>query len=253
VPAFAQSLGAPTGPTERYVVHRAMRSLLERLGTSRPVVLCLDDVHWADPASLDLLAGLARRPPERAVLLAVAYRAGQVPGALVAALGEAAQTARSQRLALAPLSPAEAAAFCGGDVTAELYELSGGNPFYLQQLARARPGGALAALLGPSAGVPAAVAAALAGELDALPICAHLIGARSCRNHNVDAHEVPCPLHPRGRPNLRHSRPAGSTGPTAGRKAIAITGPLGSALATVHHMNPLNGAVLPRNRVRIPP
>jgi hypothetical protein len=156
VPAFAQSLGAPTGPTERYVVHRAMRSLLERLGTSRPVVLCLDDVHWADPASLDLLAGLARRPPERAVLLAVAYRAGQVPGALVAALGEAAQTARSQRLALAPLSPAEAAAFCGGDVTAELYEPSGGNPFYLQQLAGARPGGALAALLGPSAAVPAA-------------------------------------------------------------------------------------------------
>jgi predicted ATPase len=170
LPAFADVLGGPAPPAERYLVHRAMRSLLERLATSRPLVVCLDDVHWADPASLELVAALARRPPERAVLLAVAYRQGQAPEALVAALGDAARAARAERLAPAPLSQAEAAALWGGAVTPELYELSGGNPFYLEQLARARPDGGVAARLGPGgAGIPAAVAAALAGELDALP------------------------------------------------------------------------------------
>ena len=44
-----------------------------------PLVLCLDDVHWADPASLDLVAALARRPPERA--RAARGRLSRRPGA----------------------------------------------------------------------------------------------------------------------------------------------------------------------------
>jgi len=167
LPAFAAARGGPVPPAERYVVHRAIRGLLEQLAAARPLVLCLDDLHWADPASLEALGALARRPPEGAVLLAVAYREGQAPDALVAALGEAARVARSVRLAPAPLNRAEAAVLCGGDVSPELYELSGGNPFYLQQLARARPGGDVTTQL---ADVPDAVAAALAGELNALPV-----------------------------------------------------------------------------------
>ena len=59
-------LGAAAGPVlqdERYRVHRAMRELLERLAVRQPLVLVLDDVHWADPASVDLLAALLRSPP----------------------------------------------------------------------------------------------------------------------------------------------------------------------------------------------
>ena len=61
-------LGAAAGPVlqdERYRVHRAMRELLERLAVRQPLVLVLDDVHWADPASVDLLAALLRSPPAR--------------------------------------------------------------------------------------------------------------------------------------------------------------------------------------------
>ncbi len=170
LPAFADVLGAPAAPAERYVVQRALRGLLTRVAFARPLVLCLDDVHWADPASLDLVAALARRPPEGRVLLALAYREGQVSDALVAALGEAVRADRAQRLAPGPLSRADAAALCGDDRVSALYELSGGNPFYLEQLARARPDGGSGATVGPGgAGIPAAVAAALAGELDALP------------------------------------------------------------------------------------
>ena len=170
LPAVEALLGAPAPPAERYVVQRALRSMLTRIAIPRPLVLCLDDVHWADPASLGLLAALARRLPEGRVLLALACREGQIPAALVAALGEAVRAERAERLAPRPLTRAEAAHLCGDDRVSALHELSGGNPFYLEQLARARPDGNPDASLGPgSAGIPAAVAAALAGELDSLP------------------------------------------------------------------------------------
>ena len=139
LPAFAAVLGAPAPPAERYVVQRALRGLLSRLAIPRPLVLCLDDVHWADPAALELVAALARRPPEGRVLLALAHREGRIPDALVAALGEAVRAQRAERLAVRPLTRGEAAALCGDDRASALYELSGGNPFYLEQLARRGP------------------------------------------------------------------------------------------------------------------
>ena len=64
-PSLAASAGdAPaTVLDERYRVHRAVRALLEQLAETAPLVLLLDDLHWADPASADLVAGLLRRPP----------------------------------------------------------------------------------------------------------------------------------------------------------------------------------------------
>ncbi len=45
-------------------------------------MVCLDDVHWADPASVDALAALVHRPPAGDVLLVLAARTGQLPRAL---------------------------------------------------------------------------------------------------------------------------------------------------------------------------
>ena len=44
-------------------MNRAVRELLERLAATKPLVLILDDFHWADPASVDLLLSLLHRPP----------------------------------------------------------------------------------------------------------------------------------------------------------------------------------------------
>ena len=64
---------APSGEAalqdERYRAHRAVRELLERLAATKPLVLILDDVHWADSASIELLGALLRRPPSAPVLL----------------------------------------------------------------------------------------------------------------------------------------------------------------------------------------
>jgi predicted ATPase len=132
---------------ERYRSHRAVRSLLEQLARTHPVVVVLDDVHWADPASVELLGALLRRPPAAPVLLALGLRPRQVPERLSAALDGVQRTGALLRVELGALSPAEAAKLLGGAVgaadTAILYEVSGGNPFYLQQLARSwdRTGG----------------------------------------------------------------------------------------------------------------
>ena len=162
LPALSARVDEPAA-SDRHRTHRALRDLLERLAAPRPLVLCLDDVHWADPASIDALAALVHRPPSAPVLLAIAAREGQTSPALVAALSAATAEARVTRLILAPLSEAEAAELVGAGAR-EIYELTGGNPFYLEQLARVRSGargGATAA----DGSIPAAVAAALASEL----------------------------------------------------------------------------------------
>ncbi len=161
---------------ERYRSHRAVRDLLGQLAAARPLVLLLDDVHWADPASVELLGALLRRPPAAAVLLALAVRPRQLPQRLAAALERARREAGLTRIELDVLTPGQARELLGGAVAAAqaaaLYEESGGNPFYLQQLARAvgRAGGAAsaAAEMSSAIGVPSAVAAALAGELAVL-------------------------------------------------------------------------------------
>lgn len=125
---------------ERYRAHQAVRDLLERLAAGKPLVLVLDDVHWADPASVELLGALLRRPPQARVLLALAVRPRQARGRLNAALENARHAGTLDQLVLGPLSAAEADELIGDSIDSSaartLYEESGGNPFYLEQLAR---------------------------------------------------------------------------------------------------------------------
>src|SRR4029079_6652816 len=74
---------------ERYRTHRAVRMLLEALAQVRPLVVVLDDLHWADHASLALLAHLPRRPPRGRVGLALAFRPAPIRPLLATALATA--------------------------------------------------------------------------------------------------------------------------------------------------------------------
>ncbi len=139
----------------RHRTHRALRERLEALAEDAPVVVCLDDVHWADPASVDALAALVHRPPAGDVLLVLATRSGQLPRALGAV----------PPIRLGPLSEAEARELVGAGASA-VYAASGGNPFYLEQLVRAGDGAGEGA--SGDGTVPPAVAAALAAELAGL-------------------------------------------------------------------------------------
>jgi ATP/maltotriose-dependent transcriptional regulator MalT len=158
---------------ERYRSHRAVRALLEQLAATRPLVLVLDDFHWADSASVELLGALLRRLPAEAVLIALADRPRQMPEGLAAALERARREGVLTRIGLGALSLTEAREFLGealdATAAAALHEESGGNPFYLEQLARSleRAGEDAAAVaeMSLAIGVPPAVAAALTEEL----------------------------------------------------------------------------------------
>jgi DNA-binding NarL/FixJ family response regulator len=175
---------AATVVDERYRVHRAVRELLERLAETTPLLLLLDDLHWADPASADLVAGLLRRPPQDRVLIGVAQRPAQTPARLAAALEQGSRTGLLSAIELGPLPAADAKMLLGDTIPPErarvLYEESGGNPFYLEQLARTGEGGPRAvpteeAAVAGADGVPPAVAAALAEEIASISPEARLL------------------------------------------------------------------------------
>ena len=179
LPSISGVADAAPGPQDdRYRTHAAVSQLLEALAATKPLVLLLDDLHWADTGSIELLASLLRRPPAAAVLLAMAMRPRQAPERLSGALDRARRDERVATIELGALSADEARELVGdvdGAAAAALYEQSEGNPFYLEQLARSpqAPGGAAAtgdasvSLAGVD--VPPAVAAALTGELALLP------------------------------------------------------------------------------------
>jgi DNA-binding NarL/FixJ family response regulator len=168
--------GAGPEADERFHTYRAVARLLEQLAVKKPLVLLLDDVHWADSGSIEMLASLLRRPPT-GVLIAVALRPRQQPERLQAALERAERDSVLDRIVLGGLDAREAGELIGAVVgpaaVAELHAQTGGNPFYLEQLARAprrlqySPSAGDVSLAGVA--VPPAVAASLAEELALLP------------------------------------------------------------------------------------
>ncbi|MET0684275.1 MAG: BREX system ATP-binding domain-containing protein [Solirubrobacteraceae bacterium] len=167
---------ASAGPQDhRFRTHRAVRRLLEVLAEPKPLVLVLDDLHWADSGSIELLGAVLRRPPAAPVLIAVAARPRQASPRLWSALERAGGAGILTRIEPGTLSAGDARLMLAGDLhTAAadaVYAAAGGNPFYLRQLART--GGALTAdgaepaALGEAA-VPRSVVAALTGELAGL-------------------------------------------------------------------------------------
>ena len=176
LPSLRQANGdAGAIADERYRAHRAVSRLLALLAESQPLVLVLDDLHWSDSASIELIAALVRREPAAPVLLALGFRPGQVAERLTPAL----LTPGVRRLELRRLTEEQAAQMLDrvdAGAVAAIYRHGGGNPFYLEQLGRTQDGETLALLeTGSEGGVPPAVAGAIAGELESLPLPARAL------------------------------------------------------------------------------
>ncbi|HWK27055.1 MAG TPA: AAA family ATPase [Solirubrobacter sp.] len=125
------------GPAERFRYHRALRSLLELIGRERPFVLALDDVHWGDAASVELLLHLLRRTPRVPHLLLFALRPVDPAPRLI----DAARTAPGwEELRPGLLAPDAAVALLPQRLDRALRERmareAGGNPLFLRELGR---------------------------------------------------------------------------------------------------------------------
>ncbi|MFC5825501.1 BTAD domain-containing putative transcriptional regulator [Nonomuraea insulae] len=133
----------------RFRLRQAVWKWLAAVTAERPVAVVLDDLHWADAATLELLGGgLGLRAP---ILVVAAYRADE-SGHLTETLASLAR-ATPLRLALPGLNDEAVAELvrteCEADeeTVAGIAERTGGNPFYVRESARLLNGeGALVAL-----------------------------------------------------------------------------------------------------------
>lgn len=146
----AEALPAGADPTtERLLLHEAVRSLLGAASSEAPVVVVLDDIHWADVASLQLLEHLVRCREGLRVVLIATFRDSDVTAdsALAQLLANLHRGDGVERIRLWGLSDDEVVelveAAAGGALTDEGRALahvvrreSGGNPFFLGELLR---------------------------------------------------------------------------------------------------------------------
>jgi DNA-binding CsgD family transcriptional regulator/tetratricopeptide (TPR) repeat protein len=111
-------------------------AVLEELAAETPTVLAVEDIHWADDATLDVLGYAARRIEALGAVLLLTFRDDEVDARhpLHRFLGVLAGCP-VHRVALAPLSPAAVRELCRGtaaDPTA-LYRATRGNPFFVTE------------------------------------------------------------------------------------------------------------------------
>jgi DNA-binding CsgD family transcriptional regulator/tetratricopeptide (TPR) repeat protein len=140
------------------------RALLRQVSGPGPVnVVVVEDIHWADEATMDLLRFAGRRLRDARVLLVVTFRDDDLAtdDQLRVALGELARHRTTRRIALAPLSADAVRALADGSSleAAALYQLTGGNPFYVTEVLQAGmaevPASARDAVLARAAGLGA--------------------------------------------------------------------------------------------------
>ncbi len=149
LPAAFAERGTVGAVTSQAALFRQVARFPHRASRPRvPLVLLLDDLHWADPASLDLLRFLARNLARYPLLLLVTYRSDELTRRhpLSHLLPLLVHESSATRLTLHPLAPAETAALVRARfvlpdadatrLTAYLDQRAEGNPFFIGELLR---------------------------------------------------------------------------------------------------------------------
>jgi DNA-binding winged helix-turn-helix (wHTH) protein/tetratricopeptide (TPR) repeat protein len=138
--------GAEGGQQARFRLFQSVTDLLVRLAEQTPLLLILDDLHWADADSLLLLQFVAPRIREAPILLIGGYRDVEVrrEHALAGTLANLAREPHCQRIDLrgldTPAIETMIETVAGTPMTAELARsiehMTAGNPFFVRELTR---------------------------------------------------------------------------------------------------------------------
>src|SRR5919204_3224421 len=124
--------------------HEIAAVLVRELAGGRPTILVVEDLHWADEATLDVLRLLARKARDVLALVVASYRDDELDRRhpLTLVLGELATSPAVTRLKVAPLSAGavEALAEPHGIDAVDLYRQTQGNPFFVTEVIAAGTG-----------------------------------------------------------------------------------------------------------------
>ena len=133
--------------TERHRLFEAVGDLLEAVSRANPIVLVLDDVHWADKPSLLLLRHVLRRPAAMPLLILATYRDTDLDRShpLADVLADLRREAGVERLDLQGLDADEVTDFMehaaghaleqsGLDLAAAVHQETQGNPFFVGEM-----------------------------------------------------------------------------------------------------------------------
>jgi DNA-binding CsgD family transcriptional regulator/tetratricopeptide (TPR) repeat protein len=173
----------------RFALFDALSQFLVAAAAEGPLVVVLDDLHWADVASLRLLAHVVHHVRDARLLVAGAFRPGDLAAHDGAAglVAEVAAQPSTTRVDLAGLSADEVgeqlAQVLGrppdAEVLVRVTRRTGGNPLFVREVARLHAAGA--------GGVPAAVRTAISERLHGLGSpCRTLLGTAAVISTDLD-------------------------------------------------------------------
>jgi len=188
--------GTPDMLAARHRLFVRVLELLTGLATRSPVVLALEDLHWADDSSRELLAFLAVRLRDQPVMLVGTLREEELTGSVGQWLAELERRPQVTRLRLGHLADGEIAELVTGllpadaasaDRVAAVVGAAGGNPLYARELAYA----------GPQA-LPASITDAVLAKAAGLTVQARAVVDQVCvadggMSHELLAAAVPLP------------------------------------------------------------
>ncbi|HEX9266612.1 MAG TPA: AAA family ATPase, partial [Candidatus Limnocylindria bacterium] len=135
--------------TDRYRLHSAFAALLGDLARERPIVIVIEDLHWADEASLELFPHLARKLRDVPLLLVGTYRSDELHRRhpLRPVLAELSRIHVADDVALHRLSEDDVAAFLREAMQLDrppavefrraMFETCEGNPLFMEEVLRA--------------------------------------------------------------------------------------------------------------------
>jgi DNA-binding CsgD family transcriptional regulator len=140
-------MGCPPKRSEPAVLVEAVRWGFERIAAQQPAIVFLDDLHWADEATIDLLCLAADWLRDAPLLVIGAYQSDALPRdhALRRLRLELRQAGLLQELKIEPLTETETAGFAAHvlgkapslDLQAILHERTQGLPFFIEEVAAA--------------------------------------------------------------------------------------------------------------------
>jgi DNA-binding SARP family transcriptional activator len=138
-----QAVSAANDP-RRLRMFEAVSVLLEQAASTRPRLIILDDVHWADPASLELMTYLAHLAFAAPLMVAITARPFDGGEPVTEALATIARRPHTTLVRLRGVDPADCAEMIeqatghrpSPEVAAAVFTRAEGNPFFIRELGR---------------------------------------------------------------------------------------------------------------------